>query len=183
MATRTRDQDQLSAASKAWVRSFTDIMESRVVDLAARLESRGFSVTDVGDPTTIATKMMVAYLPERWELDDEVGPFLDTSGVRARLHVSRQRVHALAKQGGLLKATTSDGVSVYPAYQFDGDRIVHGLRDVLAPFSDADAWMVVTWFPTPDPELGDRSPIEALRDGDVSEAARVARSTAAAWRS
>lgn len=155
-----------------------------MIDLAADLESRGGSVDELGEACAIAALVAEAYLPKRWELDDEVGPFFETSGVCERLGVTRQRVHALANQGRLLKVMTTDHVAFYPAFQFDGREPVHGLREVLAEFAEAeDPWMVATWFISPDPGLDGRSPIQALRDGATDEAAGVARDMAVAWRS
>src|SRR5262245_949204 len=101
--------------------------------------------------------------PGRWEFDDAVGPFLTVDGVRKRLGGSRRRVDALADENGLLRVVTSDGVTLFPALQFDGGRLVAGLRHVLEAFGAADPWMVTTWLATPAPDLADRIPIELVR--------------------
>ena len=55
---------------------------------------------------------------------------------------------------------------VYPAFQFERERVLPGLAEVLQCFGDgAEEWTVAAWLVSPSRSLGGRSPVEWLRDG------------------
>ncbi len=116
---------------------------------------------------------------------DAVGPFYDTESVMALLGgVSKQAVNDRVRRHRLLALRTGSGRLVYPAAQFHDEQVVDGLGavlDLLVP-DNTEAWMVASWLATPDPDLGDRAPFEALRNGAVDEVLRGARELAGALR-
>lgn len=116
---------------------------------------------------------------------DAVGPFYDTDGVMTLLGgVSKQAVNDRVRRHRLLALRTGSGRLVYPAAQFDGERVVDGLGavlDLLVP-DDTEAWMVASWLTTVDPDLGDRTPLDALRAGHTDDVVRAARDLAGALR-
>ena len=116
---------------------------------------------------------------------DAVGPFYDTEGVMTLLGgVTKQAVNDRVRRHRLLALKTGSGRLVYPVAQFDGERVVDGLGDVLDVLvpDDTEAWMVASWLTTPDPDLNDRTPIEALRDGQRADVVRAARELSGALR-
>lgn len=116
---------------------------------------------------------------------DAVGPFYDTDGVMALLGgVTKQAVNDRVRRHRLLALKTGSGRLVYPAAQFDEHGVIDGLGkvlDVLVP-DETEAWTVASWLTTRDPGLGARSPIEALRAGDVDAVVTAAHDVAAALR-
>ena len=110
--------------------------------------------------------------------NDTAGPFFDSDGVRALLgDITKQAVSDRVRRHRLLGLRTGSGRLVYPAFQFDGRHVVRGFPEtlmVIAP-DDVEGWYVVSWFTTADPELGGRSPIEALRQGDLPAVLAAAR--------
>lgn len=116
---------------------------------------------------------------------DAVGPFFDTDGVMALLGgVSKQAIHDRVRRHRLLALRTGSGRLVYPTAQFVDEHVVEGLGKVLAVLipDDAEAWMVASWLTTADPDLGDRSPIAALRAGAVDDVVAAARQVATGLR-
>lgn len=116
---------------------------------------------------------------------DTVGPFYSTEGVMQLLGgVSKQAVSDRVRRHRLLALRTGSGRLVYPAAQFHDERVVDGLGDVLDVLvpDDTEAWMVASWLTTPDPALDDRTPLDALRDGDRADVVRAAREVAGALR-
>ncbi len=116
---------------------------------------------------------------------DAVGPFYDTEAVMLLLGgISKQAVNDRVRRHRLLALRTGSGRLVYPVAQFDDERVVDGLGDVLDVLvpDNTEAWMVASWLATPDPELDDLAPIEALRAGAVADVIRAARELASALR-
>ncbi len=113
-----------------------------------------------------------------------LGAFYDTEGVRTLLSrdgtpISRQAVH---KRRGLLSLTTGSGQTVYPAFQFAGQRPAPGLAEVLDLLSEqlVSRWTVASWLISPEAELDGDRPIDVLHDGGP-EGARAVRTAAARW--
>lgn len=116
---------------------------------------------------------------------DAVGPFYDTDAVMTLLGgVSKQAVNDRVRRHRLLALRTGSGRLVYPAAQFDGERVIDGLGDVLDVLvpDNTEAWMVASWLTTSDPELGSRTPLEALRAGERDAVLRAAREMSGALR-
>ena len=65
----------------------------------------------------------------------------------------------------------------FPRWQFDGGGVIPGLVEVLAILHGAtwvDDWAVVLFFLNTRGSLGDRRPLDVLREGDVELVKRAA---------
>jgi hypothetical protein len=135
----------------------------------------------LGDPRSFAVRAVQASAPVASPWDDLSGPFLRSEGVQARLRISRQAVAAKAARRRLLRTITSDGEHLYPLWQFDGDRLVPGLAEVISLFPErvVDGWTLSAWLRTTDPELGD-TPFDVLVGGEQERVLAVARGAARA---
>jgi len=120
----------------------------------------------------------------RQEADDrawagQLGPAYRQGDVARLLGKTKQAVSA---DTGLLRLAMRDGEIGYPVLQFDGRRVLPGLRDVvrtLAPVV-ATSWTVASWLTSAADELDQRTPLEALRAGEVGPVVELARRFAAA---
>jgi hypothetical protein len=62
-----------------------------------------------------------------------------------------------------------DGERIYPAFQIAGDGLLPGMRAVVEAFAIEEAWMRVNFMLTGDARLGGKRPIDALREGRISD--------------
>ena len=135
----------------------------------------------LGDPEELADRALAAQAPVTSPWDDLIGPFLRSDGVQARLGISRQAVAAKAAHRRLLRVFTSDGVALFPVWQFDDGSVVPGLAEIISLFPErvVDGWTLAGWLRTEDPGLG-AVPLDALAEGDGELVGAVARTAAAA---
>jgi hypothetical protein len=111
---------------------------------------------------------------------DQLGSVYTQGQVAELLGKSKQ---AVSTDKGLLRLEMRDGRIGYPILQFEGDRILPGIQDVvraLAPVA-ATSWTVASWLTSPSSDLGGETPLERLRRGDVPEVTVVAHRLAVAW--
>jgi len=110
---------------------------------------------------------------------EQLGPAYRQGDVARLLGKSRQAVSA---DRGLLRLEQRSGEIAYPVFQFDGQRQLPGLREVVRVFEAVvtTPWTTASWLTSPAMELDDRTPLEALREGTVDEVLALARRTAAA---
>lgn len=113
---------------------------------------------------------------------DQIGPVYREADVAPLLGKSQRAVSA---DGGLLRLELRDGRVGYPVFQFDGPRLLPGIRDVvhlLAP-AVASPWTIASWLTSEQPSLGGQRPLDRLRAGDteavLAEARRMARAMVA----
>jgi hypothetical protein len=135
----------------------------------------------LGDPEELADRALAAQAPVLSAWDDLIGPFLRSEGVQSRLGISRQAVAAKAARRRLLRVFTSDGVALFPLWQFKDSSVVPGLAEILSLFPEraVDGWTVAGWLRTEDPELGG-VPLDALTQGQDEVVRSLARTAAAA---
>lgn len=117
-----------------------------------------------------------------------VGPVYRTRQVRALLNgVSRQALLDRVRRHTLLALRTSDGHTVYPAWQLASGQVVPGLAEVLQSFAPDDAgelvdpWTLAGWLRQPLDSLDGQSVASRLVDGDVPAAVQAARAAALRW--
>lgn len=137
------------------------------------------------DPGVLA-KQMLSVVPQAHVYDAAIGPFYTTDGVRKLLGgTSRQAVADRVRRGTLLQVRSSDGVMLYPAFQFEGTQVSARVREVLAQFraADVDGWTVASWFGVPAEDLAGCTPRDWLADParDLEPVLRLAAATAARW--
>jgi hypothetical protein len=92
----------------------------------------------------------------------------------ARTQVSHQTVANWRRNGTIIALPRGQRDFVYPACQFTDTGLVPGLADVLRASPLRDAWSRLGMLLTASARLGDRSPLEALREGNIEEAVAVA---------
>jgi hypothetical protein len=96
------------------------------------------------------------------------GGGVSATQVAQQLNVSEQEVDELRAAGRLLAVPDPDSQElVYPACQFEGPRIVKGLAEGLSDFAIVSPWTRLYVLTSKDPALGGRTPIEALKHGDL----------------
>jgi len=90
---------------------------------------------------------------------------------------------AVSTDKGLLRLDMRDGRVGYPIFQFEGDRILPGIHNVVQALSPvaATSWTVASWLTSPSSDLGGKTPLERLRRSEVSDVAVVVDRLAAAW--
>lgn len=171
---RSADREFVTEASREFEQALTRVVAEH--ERAGRLAR-----SVLGEPRMFAERAVQANAPVASPWDDLVGPFLRSEGVQARLKISRQAVAAKAARRRLLRTITVDGDHLYPLWQFDGDRLVAGLAEVLAlfPEREVDGWTLAAWFRTRDPDLGE-APLDVLARGELDRVRAVARTAARA---
>lgn len=107
---------------------------------------------------------------------------LTVKDVTDLLQVGRQTPHDRAKAGTLL-AIKDNGQLRFPSWQFDPEgpdgviaglpEVVQAMRGPLSPLAQ------IRWFLTPKSLLAGRTPLDALRDGNVNEVVTEARAIGA----
>ena len=120
--------------------------------------------------------------PKSWQ--DHLGPFYDQISVSALLS-SEARVLSLAQvqsNRDLLALKTGSGAVVYPTFQFQDHKVLPGLKELQEILSPEllSPWTLASWLVSKEPELNDRCPIDALRDGELPAVLSIARQWATA---
>ncbi len=171
-----------SSTSEVTVERVLQRVREALIEIEERYRSRGRSVAELGVEELAARMAAVVPLPS--PVNDQIGPFYRTEQVARLLGVSRQAVHDRAKRGAILVLRTADDVSVYPTFQFEGRRLVSGLRAVLTELhrEDVDRWAVAAWLVSPTAALGGASPLETIRaGGDLGAVRDLARDARRRW--
>jgi hypothetical protein len=154
-------QDTERAAVAVSTRSSTGPKRSRIT---------GEELPSAVEMVRIRRQNLLRGFAERHELLQDA---LSVTEVSELLRVGRQTPHDRVKAGRLL-AVKDKGRLLFPEWQFDPDgpdgviqslpEVLHALQGPISPLGK------VRWFVLPKPLLGGRTPIEALRAGDVREA-------------
>ncbi|MGH3440556.1 MAG: antitoxin Xre/MbcA/ParS toxin-binding domain-containing protein [Nitriliruptorales bacterium] len=112
----------------------------------------------------------------------QLGPVYRQADVARLLRKSKQ---AVSSDPHLIKLEMRRGDVGYPVFQFDGPRLLAGIREVggiLRPAVETE-WTVASWLTSPQPDLNGRRPLNLLRERQMEEvlaaARRAARSLAA----
>lgn len=111
------------------------------------------------------------------DYDRLLGPFYSSAGVMRVLGIpTKQALGDRRKRGTLLAARTSDGVWVYPAFQFDiaARQVRRDLVPLLSALKAAPRWGAALWLVTAHPELAGKSPMASLGQGRDDLIARLA---------
>ena len=104
---------------------------------------------------------------------EQVGTALAQRDVARLLGKTEQ---AVTKDRRLLRLRNRDDRPVYPVMQFEGRRLVDGVDQVIDILDDAvHPLTIASWLTGANPALGERRPIDALRDGDREQVITVAR--------
>jgi hypothetical protein len=93
-----------------------------------------------------------------------VGPFYSDESLQPS-RPSAADLDAEVARGHLLRVLTSDGVALYPTFQFDDDlRVLSGLRPVLVALVQVPAWSSAVWLCTEHTALDNLAPADVVRD-------------------
>ena len=147
-----------------------DRVRSILEEHLERLLSAG---SPLPDPDDLADAM-TAGIPDSSgasEYERLCGPFYSSAGVMRLLGIrTKQALDDRRRRGTILAARTADRVWVYPAFQFDvaHRRVKSDLVPVIGALKSAPRWGALLWLVTPQPRLGDRSPVDAA-SGDGAE--------------
>jgi len=141
-----------------------------------------FDLADLG-PIDVLADRMIAALPDTGAVwGPIVGPVYTSQGLQRWLGISRQAINQHVQGRRILRLTTTDGVSVFPSFQFDsnGGRLPHlsDVLDVLATGVD-DPWTWASWLNAPD--KAGLTNAARLRNGDWELVRESASEDAAAW--
>jgi hypothetical protein len=163
-----------------------------------RLEATAEQVAEAGEAAEVAEPGLAldlgAELGERAALmavagqlwQHHLGPLLTAGDLQKMGGRSRQAVHDMVQRKRLLALPTSGRHLLFPAFQLDSAGRPHpAVPKVLALFADLamSPFTIASWFRTPQPLLGGRSPAEYLAAGDdPSRVEQAARRTAAKLR-
>lgn len=107
-----------------------------------------------------------------WER--EIGRLLSAAEVGELLGVTKQAVSLRVKTPSLLALPTAKGGYGFPHWQFgqDGEPLA-GLTEVLRAFRTEDSlpvvetpWTIAAWMVSHQGELGDKTPVELLHEGE-----------------
>jgi hypothetical protein len=104
------------------------------------------------------------------------GGFLDGAAVAELLGLTPAAVHKRYKAHQLLALREERRRLLYPALQFDGNRVVQGLPLVLRALGEAhhDPWAQLRFLAGASTRLGGRAPIRALEAGDIDRVLEAA---------
>lgn len=157
------------------VLQFTALSESAIAnataaptDLAVLL--RALSSKELLDDLEAAEPLAPAFIrgiEASRRLIDENGGALTAVQAAEIVGVSRQMVDRRRSAGKLLAVTTGRHGYRYPVWQFDESGVLPGLEDVLKVLASEDEWMQVAFFVSKNPRLEDRTPIDALKAGEL----------------
>lgn len=106
----------------------------------------------------------------------ESGGVLSGAQVARILDISRQAVDKRRKQGQLIGLTQGKRGYAYPAWQFEGGKMLAHLTKLLDALRTHDAWMQLAFFINGNDRLNGRSPLELLRAGELEPVLRAAES-------
>lgn len=107
------------------------------------------------------------------ELLEMDGGVLSPSSVAKLLQISRQAVGHRRAAGKLLGIEGPRGY-LYPAWQFDGDRMLRDIDEILELLEEEDAWSKLIFFVRTNDAGGGKRPLDLLRKGKLDAVKRAA---------
>ena len=156
-------------------------LDQRLREQVSRWQESG----TLAPPEDEVVEALLSALPQRTEdptLAEALGPVYDTSGVMRILSVTKQAVDDRRRKGSILALRTSDGMWVYPAFQFDDGRIHPDLLPAMRALKDSPPWASALWFLTPNEHLENLSPVDYAHGGfPVEYIQQSAQALAADW--
>jgi hypothetical protein len=113
---------------------------------------------------------MVVLAGGAWER--ALGELLTSAVARVLLGgVSREALRKRVVSGSVIALRDDAGLVRYPRWQFDvaGGTPFRVVKELNELFGDAglDSWTLASFATTPQPELGDRAPVDAFADTDI----------------
>lgn len=134
----------------------------------------GGSLLDDKERVELEVETVARFFERRQQLLQDA---LSAGEVARLLGTSRQTPHDRVKSGTLLAVRERGGLR-FPSWQFDSegpDGVVAGFPNVLKAL-DVSPLAKVSWFTLPNPYLEGRTPLQALKSGEVERLISIARS-------
>ncbi len=122
----------------------------------------------------VAARLVIQGFQERDRLLKAEGGVLPVDTVAGHLRITRQAVDKRRRAGTLLALPTGRRGFAYPAWQLGPQGTLPGLERVLKALRHHDPWMKCVFLLNPNGELGEESPLVALRAGRLDEVLRLA---------
>lgn len=108
-------------------------------------------------------------LKRKQQMLEAAGGALNSEQAAEVLGISRQAVDKRRASNQLLALTQGRRGYGYPSFQFEDGTTIAGLEEVLGELKDLDPWMQMVFFTSPNDRLGDKTPLQGLKKGLVSE--------------
>lgn len=103
----------------------------------------------------------------RKKLFEAAGGLLSVSKVAAMLGISRQAVDKRRKADQLLAVNIGKRGFLYPACQFEDDRVIEGVAKILPEMKTLSSWSALRFLVNENDRLDGRTPIQALHQGEL----------------
>lgn len=156
------------AALQAVVSAPTD----NAVLLAALRAAPDTALVNAADP--LAEARLVGLKAAEALLHTEGSPW-SVQAVAEHLGITRQAVSKRVRGHRLLAVDIGRHGQAYPVWQFVRGGVLPGLEPALAALSEHDSWMQLDFFLGESVFLDERTPLAALRSGDLAGVLRAAR--------
>lgn len=146
---------------------------SRDIDVLIRALQSPDALRIVQEFEPLAESLLEGITARR-ELIQEEGGAWSSHQVAEYLGISTQAVNKGREAGRFLGLNAGKSGYLYPVWQFDSGKALHGLRDVIERLSEQDPWMQAIFFLNPHPQLNGMRPLDALRSGEIDTVLEVA---------
>lgn len=113
------------------------------------------------------TKLRTKGLLHRTTLLHLEGDPLTLEQVSDKLGIHKPKIERMIENHEILSVTEDESTALFPIFQFTDTGILSGLSDVLYAMEPFSFWTKLMFLHTQDVRLNDRTPLQALRDGDV----------------
>jgi hypothetical protein len=131
-----------------------------------RALSSGEFLADLKNVEPLAPAFIRGIEAKRRLIEDNGGA-LTAEQVAESFGITRQAVEKRRRAGKLLALTTGRHGYRYPAWQFTDAGTIPGLEGVLGALASQDEWTQTAFFVGHNPRLGNRTPVEVLKAGDL----------------
>ena len=151
-------------------------MARRLESMEDKLVSRPSLDTSAFDPGPRARAILRGLELAQDDLRFSGGAY-DLEQVRQIMHgVSRQSIEKRVRTATMFSVAGPGNQRRYPVVQFDDDgSVIAGLPAVLAALPTASGFGILNFLIHPDHRLGNRRPIDVLKEGDVESVVLAAR--------
>lgn len=164
------------------VLAFHSLSEDAVLDATAaptdltvllRALSSGEILEDLTRIEPLAPAFIRGIQAQR-HLIEENGGTMAAEQVAEILGITRQAVEKRRRAGKLIALTVGRHGYRYPVWQFTKSGVLPGLVDVLAALAAHDEWMQTAFFVSGNPRLGDETPVQVLKAGNIDRVLNAA---------
>lgn len=147
------------------------LLDRTVEEFRRTLTEIGGQPSSASDAEVLGRRAaMVVLAGGAWER--ALGELLTSSEARALLGgISREALRKRVVSGSVIALRDDAGLVRYPRWQFDSaaGAPFRAVKELNQVFDEAglDAWTLASFATAPQPELGDRAPVDAFADANV----------------